>query len=297
MADRPYANETALLATMHGKERAIGPIVEQELGLQIRVPQGLNTDQFGTFSHDIERAGSQLDAARAKIQAAFALVPRARFALASEGNFGPHPKIPFLTLAHEIVVFTDREKSLRIIGHDESSDTNFAHAIVNRASEAMIFAEKMGYPGHGVIVMGCECGKPVPKKVLEKGIVYGAELERAVRAAVEQCGAAWIEADMRAHRNPRRMRAIERATMDLVERFRRRCPVCRRPDFSVIEHIPGLPCADCKAPTYVVQRAASICRGCGYRSERPATDRVAADPAQCERCNPDRAHQSPKENE
>jgi hypothetical protein len=286
MPDKLYTGETAVLATMHGKERVIGPVLEQELGLRIQVPEGLDTDQFGTFSHDIERAGSQLDAARAKIQAAFARHPEARIAVASEGSFGPHAQVPFLALAHEIVLFVDRRKSLRVIGHDETSDTNFAHAIVTHASEAMIFAEKMGYPGHGVIVMGCEGGKPAPGSVLEKSIVYGAELERAVRAAVERCGAAYIEADMRAHRNPRRMRAVERATMDLAARFRRRCPACGRPDFSVIEHIPGLPCADCKAPTYVVQREASLCRGCGYRSESPATDRAAADPAQCERCKP-----------
>jgi hypothetical protein len=285
MSEPPYAGETALLATMHGKERVIGPMLEQHLGLKIVVPDGLNTDQFGTFSHEIERAGTQLDAARAKIQAAFRLVPEARFAVASEGSFGPHPQIPFLALGHEIVVFADRQNSLRIIGRDESSDTNFARAIVTRTSEAMRFAEKMGYPGHGVIVMGCEGGKPAPKGVLEKEIVYGAELERAVCAAVERCGAALLEADMRAHRNPRRMRAIERATIDLVERFRRRCPVCKRPDFSVIERIPGLPCARCKAPTFVVQREASICRGCKFRSERPATDRHEADPAQCGRCN------------
>jgi hypothetical protein len=286
MPDQPYAGETALLATMHGKERVIAPILEQELGLRIQVPEGLDTDQFGTFSHEIERAGSQLDAARAKIQAAFALHPEARIALASEGSFGPHPQIPFLAFGHEIIVFADRRKSLTIIGHDETADTNFAHAIVTHASEAMICAERMGYPGHGVIVLGCEGGRPAPGGVLEKAIVYGAELERAVRAAVERCGAAYIEADMRAHRNPRRMRAIERATMDLAARFRRQCPVCRLPNFSVIERIPGLPCADCKAPTYVVQREASICRGCGYRSELPATDRAVADPAQCDRCNP-----------
>lgn len=286
MADQPRAGETALLATKHGKERVIGPLLEQELGLRIRVPEGLDTDQFSTFSHEIERPGSLLDAARAKIQAAFALVPEAQFALASEGSFGPHPQIPVLPLAREVVVFADRRKSLTVIGRDESSDTNFAQAIVTRASDAGIFAEKMGYPVHGVIVMGCEGGKPAPRRMLEKEIVHEAELERAVRAAVERCGAALIEADMRADRNPLRMRAIERATIDLLERFHRRCPVCGRPDFSVIEHIPGLPCADCKAPTYIVQREASICRGCGYRRERPATDQAAADPAQCERCNP-----------
>ncbi len=281
-----YAGETALLAAMYGEERVIGPILEQELGLRVRVLEAPDTETFGDLSHEIEHPGPQLDAARATIKAAFARVPGARIAVASGGSFGPHREIPFLTLAHEIVLFADRDKSLKIVGHDVSSDTNFAHAIVTSASQAMMFAEKMGYPGHGVIVMGCERGKPAPRVALDKGIVHGAQLERAVRGAVERCGAAIIQADMRAHRNPRRMRAIERATIDLVERFHRRCPACGRPDFSVIERIPGLRCANCKKPTYIVEREASVCRGCAYRVERPATDRASADPAQCGMCNP-----------
>ncbi len=50
---------------------------------------GANTDRFGTFSRDIERTGSQLDAARAKIAAGFEYAPSARIGLASEGSFGP----------------------------------------------------------------------------------------------------------------------------------------------------------------------------------------------------------------
>jgi len=280
--ERPYVGEIAVLATMHGKERVIAPLLERDLGLRVQGTSGLDTDQFGTFSREIERKGSQLDAARAKIVAAFAQAPHARFAAASEGIFGPHPQQPFLPLAREIVVLADRTQSLEFIGYDASSETNFAHAIVATPSEAMSFAERLGFPGHGVIVMGCEDDRPAPGIGLAKNLVYGAELERAVRAAIELCGAAFVEADMRAHRNPTRMRAIERATGDLVNRLHRRCPTCGRPDFSMTERIPGLPCADCGAPTNARQQELRICQGCGHRVESPATERLTADPGECE---------------
>lgn len=68
---RPYNNDSAILVTMHGKERAIIPILKDGMGLDLRLAPGVNTDKFGTFSHDVERMGSPLDAARAKIAEGF----------------------------------------------------------------------------------------------------------------------------------------------------------------------------------------------------------------------------------
>ncbi|MDI1366436.1 MAG: hypothetical protein PSX79_16525 [bacterium] len=93
-----------------GKDRAIGPVLEQGLGLRVALAMGLNTDRFGTFSRDVERTGSQLDAARAKIAAGFEYAPYARVGVASEGSFGPHPQIPFLPLGRELVLLIDRER-------------------------------------------------------------------------------------------------------------------------------------------------------------------------------------------
>ena len=69
--DRPYDNVSAVLVTMHGKERAITPVLKEGLGLELSLATGVNTDKFGTFSRDVERTGSPLDAARAKIIAGF----------------------------------------------------------------------------------------------------------------------------------------------------------------------------------------------------------------------------------
>ena len=147
---RPYEDDDAALATMHGKERVIAPLLQRALGLRVRVTPGIDTDRFGTFSREIERTGSQLDAARAKIAAAFEISPHARVAVASEGSFGPHPSIPFVPLAREIVVMQDRVSGLELIGHHAGMKTNFSHAVVADVAGAVTFADHAGFPGHGV---------------------------------------------------------------------------------------------------------------------------------------------------
>jgi hypothetical protein len=66
--------------------------------------------------------------------------------------------------------------------------------------------------------------QPAPKRLLIKDIVDQTSLDSAVREAIDICGSAFIEADMRAHRNPTRMAAIERAAQDFVRRYLSRCP-------------------------------------------------------------------------
>ena len=120
----------AVLATMHGKERAIGPLVETALGLRLRLPSAFDTDTFGTFSREIARAGSPLDAARAKVAAAFAREPDAQVGVSSEGSFGPHPSFPFMALGREIVVLIDRETGMELVGRHADLATNFDHATI-----------------------------------------------------------------------------------------------------------------------------------------------------------------------
>jgi hypothetical protein len=284
--DRPYKNTVAVLATMHGKERAIGPVLAQGLGLRVALAVGLNTDRFGTFSREVERTGSQLDAARAKIAAGFEYAPYACVGIASEGSFGPHPYIPFLALGRELVLLIDRERGLELTGHFASPETNYGHAVVSDMEAAAAFAERSKFPEHGLIVMGCVDEKPAPGLALFKDVVDHTALEKAVGQVVAKCGAAYVEADMRAHRNPTRMRAIERAASDLVRRFHGQCPACAHPGFDVTERIPGLPCELCGEPTHVIRAEVLTCQACGYRQERPAKSATSADSQWCDCCNP-----------
>jgi len=283
---RPYRNQVAALTTMHGKERVIAPVLNEGLGLVVEVIGGVNTDCFGTFSRDVERTGSQLDAARAKIAVGFERNAFARVGLASEGSFGPHPHIPFLPIGREFVVLVDRDKGLELIGQDSSPATNFGHARVSNLAEAVAFAERTGFPGHGVIVIGCDGDQPAPERILIKDFVLEATLHSAVLQAIGLCGSAFIEADMRAHRNPTRMDAIERAARDLVRRYISQCPACAWPGFDVTERVAGLPCAWCGGPTQEIQTEVLLCAQCTHCVARPATSETTADPGRCNDCNP-----------
>ena len=63
-----FAGRTLVVATMHGKERVIAPLLEERLGVRCVVPAGFDTDRYGTFTRDVARAGDQLEAAREKVR-------------------------------------------------------------------------------------------------------------------------------------------------------------------------------------------------------------------------------------
>ena len=283
--DSYYNGEVAYLATMHRKERAIAPSLARALGIRVQVTAGLNTDQFGTFGRDIARRGSQLESARAKISATFERSPHARLAIASEGSFEPHPHLPQVFLASEVIVFTDRHYDLEVIGRYVSTMTNYANAVVTRVSEALSFAQQAGFPGHGVIVSGCRDGQSAPRSGLLRDISSVAQLAHAVQRILNDNEAAFVEADMRAHRNPTRMKAIEAATRDLVRSHKCRCPVCARPGFEVTNNMPGSPRGKCGYTALGGETEILTCWGCGHCLER-AAEKPSVAPIKCLPCHP-----------
>lgn len=276
----------AVLATMHGKERVIAPILSQELGIQVEVAVGVDTDSFGTFTRDIERKGSQRETALRKARAGLAADPLAGIGIASEGSFFAHPHVPFVPVAREIVLFLDRHGGLELVGQDESVETNYGHVLASGLNDALAFANTSGFPAHGLVVMGSRDGKPDPAILLRKDLDDVASLASSVERAIRLCGCAWVETDMRAHRNPTRMAAIARATRDLVQRFRSRCPRCDRPGFDTVEHIPGLPCRNCGHPTRQISAGRMCCDGCGHTLVKLLAKVPFAEPASCDVCNP-----------
>ncbi len=281
----PYRNDLAVLATLHRKEEVLRPILAEGLGLRVEVVPNVDTDAFGTFTGEIARRGSQLDAAQAKIAAAFHARPEARIAVASEGSFGPHPHLPFVSLGREIVVLVDRDRDLTLIGHHADLQTNYANKILSSLEEAETFAAAAGFPRHGLSVIGVTEGRPDPTRFLDKDVTDPSRLRAAVASGISACGVVLLQTDMRAHRNPTRMAAIRRAAENLVQVYRSSCPRCSRPGFGIRERVPGLPCSACGEPTPLVLKEIWSCSGCGEAEERRAK-RAAADPAECPACNP-----------
>ena len=109
---------------MHGKGRVIEPAFAG-LGLRFLAAPSIDTDRFGTFTRDVDRMGSQREAVLAKAQAGLDLSTKADFALASEGAFGPHPQIPFVSSGLEMVALLERKSSKAVIGYHLTTATNF----------------------------------------------------------------------------------------------------------------------------------------------------------------------------
>ncbi|MFN8592933.1 MAG: DUF6671 family protein [Thermomicrobiales bacterium] len=279
-----FVGRIAVLATKHGKERVIASALRSGLGVEVTVPEGFDTDCFGTFTRDVPRQGSQREAARRKAEAALALAG-GDLAIASEGSFGPHPEVPFVTINIELVLLLDRLSGLEIVGSYVASTVVSGQRWVASPDEARTFAESVGFPDHGVIVRR----DPDDPDLLFKAIEDDEDLRDATERVIAATPArrAFIEVDLRAHRNPTRMAAIAAATDDLVANAMRRCPRCGTPGFSHLMSRPGLPCRWCRMPTNLVLALEFGCVRCGERRDMPRPDgRVVAEPGECPICNP-----------
>lgn len=278
-----FRNRTGVLATMHQKEQVMAPILEQHLGVRIIVPP-LDTDQFGTFTRDVKRPGDQRCAARLKAEQAMSLT-ETTLAFASEGSFGAHPSIPFVSCDREIVMLIDRNHDLEILGQAISTETNYCYQTVTSIEAALAFAQKIGFPMHGLVAM--PNAEPIQPSGIVKGITDETHLIETVSAFLKQNGQAHLETDMRAMYNPTRMKVIAQATQDLVNRIQNPCPQCGWPDFAAVERKAGLPCAFCHAPTELTLAVTYHCKKCDFSRIAYFPDgQNFADPAQCLYCNP-----------
>lgn len=280
-----FNNRIAVLATMHKKERVIAPLFDRELSIKVTVPQ-LDTDKFGSFTREIERSGSQIEAARLKAQQALSLTGES-LGIASEGSFAPHPSLPYIPCNREIVILIDQENDLEIIGEELSTDTNHSHLKVSDIQQAIDFAEKVGFPEHGLVVMLNDY--PENSDEIIKGINTQETLIAAVNNSLTKSPnrKVHLETDMRAMYNPTRMKNIEKATYNLIAKINCLCPKCSTPGFDIIQRIPGLPCEWCSAPTSLTSSAIYKCQKCNFRKEQLFPDgKQFANPAQCMYCNP-----------
>lgn len=281
-----FADRTAVIATMHKKEEVIAPILEKELGIKAIVPSNFDSDQFGTFTREIKRRGTQIEAARFKAEQALNITGET-LAISSEGTFGPHPFVPYLSCNREIVMLLDKKHDLEIIGEEFSPETNHSHQVVKSVEAAFEFAEKVGFPEHGLVVMFEE--NPQDSGEVIKGIITQEKLKEAVSLFLKKSpnGKVHLETDMRALYNPTRMKNIRKATLNLVEKINSLCPKCDFPGFSLTDRKRGLPCALCNLPTQLTLAAIYQCQKCGYQQEILFPDGIKkVDPSQCMYCNP-----------
>lgn len=284
-ARRGYAGCRAVLATMHGKEIPIGPALWATARLHVATVGGLDTDELGTFTGEIPRVGTMLEVAIRKARMGMAAA-RWPVGLASEGSFGPHPVLAFVPAGLELLVLVDDGSGLVIHESLVVEKTNFSHLVVTPGQDLGDYLRRIGFPSHGLVVRP-NAGHPTT--ITAKGIIDRESLEDAVARAQTQSldGQARLETDMRAHRNPTRMRSLGELADRLGRRLATRCPTCRAPGWGRTDVVTGLPCAWCGQPTDLVAREVFTCAAGPHRDERPRSDGLtAADPGRCATCNP-----------
>jgi hypothetical protein len=193
--------------------------------------------------------------------------------------------MPFLPCDREIVVLVDQHHDLEIVGEAISTETNFSHAAIATLDEALRFAQKAGFPAHGLVVMPANNSKD--SNLIIKGITTEPALRAAVTQILNQFGIAHLETDMRAMHNPTRMQVIAQATQDLISKAKQHCPKCNVPGFGVGEYRYGLPCGLCGQPTQQVLAAIYRCQKCHFEQPKLFPNGTqTADPMYCDFCNP-----------
>ena len=277
-----YAGRSLALLTRHGKERVVAPVLEREIRCLVEHVDGFDTDRLGTFTRDVPRAGTQVEAARRKALIGMELSGLLH-GLGSEGAFGPDPFAGFSPWNVELLLFIDAERNLEVMGWAQGS-ANHLHALASDWPAVVRFANQTGFPAQHLVVRPEGDGHPG----VRRGISAWDDLEREFYLArgVSPNRQVFVETDSRAFCNPTRMGMILNAAANLAERLRSNCPACGAPGFWHIESIPGLRCEACGMPTRETRCNVFGCVKCPHRHTRERTDRKFAEPKWCGFCNP-----------
>ena len=269
------------MGTMHGKERQVAPAFDHELGALVIAPNGIDTDQFGTFTGEVARTRTPMAAATAKARLAMCAAG-VRYGLASEASY--HAWLGMLPLHEEVLVFVDDTRGIQVAEGVRVPGTPGAPCPVDGGDDAVVAARAFGFPHQGAAVKASVAGRI---RVVGKGITDTRELIDAVNAAVAAAdpGQAWLEPDLRAHHNPSRRDVIVTLANRLASRLATPCPRCGCPGYGKVAVREGLPCDACGCPTSLVAADIHGCPACDHLDAVARTGALA-EPRFCPECNP-----------
>lgn len=275
-----YRGEVFALLTRHGKELVIASEFASTLGAEVQRVDGFDTDSLGTFTRDIPRAGSQLDAVRTKARIGMDL-SGLLLGLASEGSFTPGP-FGLGSNNLELVILLDTRRGIEILGRSQAPARHVG--VLTRTKAEFDHAVRLaGFPEHGVVLRPVGGEDPrISRDLRSWDLLHEAFADLQGKAPN---GAVFVESDLRAHRNPTRMANIAAATTDLIRRMLSICSACGSPGFWLVARAPGLACRECGSATLEARAEQYGCVACEHIEWREVMARHA-DPSQCESCNP-----------
>lgn len=277
-----FEGRRLVIATKHGKEAVLAPILERELGVLCFTMPQFDSDIFGTFSGEVERLDDAVLTARLKCEKAMEMA-QCDLAIASEGSFGSHPSFYFLPADDEVILLLDKKHDAFFSARELSIDTNFNAAEISTFDELIDFAKRSKFPTHALILRksrtNCEN--------IIKGITDWPILKESFEKLIIGSYSLFVETDMRAMHNPSRMKVISIAAEKLVETLKSTCPSCHFPGFSVVKMKEGLRCELCQFPTRSIISHIYTCQKCLETKEiLYPNQKMAEDPAFCDYCNP-----------
>jgi hypothetical protein len=277
-----FQNRKLLIATKHQKERVIAPILEKELGVTCFIDETFDTDILGTFTGEVERELDPVSTVREKCLRAMKL-SNYDLGIASEGSFGSHPSFFFVSADDEFLIFIDTLNNIEVIVRELSTSTNFYGKQIQTQKELFEFAEKAGFPTHGLILRKSKD----EKTDIHKGITDIESLKKIFDQLYSKYNSVYAETDMRAMYNPTRMNVIEKATKKLVQKIKCSCPQCQMPGFGVTDAKSGLNCSLCGSPTNSILSYIYVCQHCEFTKEEMYPNNITTeDPTYCDYCNP-----------
>ncbi len=118
-----YKDKTILLTTKHNKIHGIYNPFLSILGANV-IECNIDTDLLGTFSGEVERVGTPKECVRKKCKLGMEAL-NAKYGIASEGSFGPHPYIGLIYSDIETMIFIDSERDIELFLIKISTNTNY----------------------------------------------------------------------------------------------------------------------------------------------------------------------------
>lgn len=265
---------------MHGKEIVIGAKMKQFFGVSSCTDKDFNTDEFGTFSGEVERIVSPYESALRKCELAHEKF-NVDLVIASEGSF--YMTYGFVATNHEFLLLKDYKNDIEIKADFITHDTNFNGELFTKLEGLGDYLDKCKFPSHALLLRP----KPDSYQRIDKGVKDIAILERLMKSYLIEFGTVYLETDMRAMYNPTRMLSIASATDKLVSKMQSKCPNCSIPGFDVKRVEFGLPCELCLHPTKGVKKHVYECDKCSFSNEVLYPDNKSfQDAMYCDVCNP-----------
>ena len=269
------------VATKHGKLAQIAPAFDRLKQWQLELAP-IDTDEFGTFSGEVERTLSPRETVIEKAKAG-ARSLGFDYGIASEGTIGAHPHLPFTNSDYELMAFVCLSKDVAIVESFLSADITAYSQDVSHSSDLDVISDGLDLPSHAAnIIVETKSGRQI-----HKGITDVHEVRRIVEQyLVGGANNVRVESDFRAMNSPSRQANIAICAQRLALRVGAHCPGCSHFGWGRVGYEYGLPCVSCGLMNESVANAEKLgCPGCDF-VELNEFAQEAIDPSRCEFCNP-----------